>query len=850
MAKSWSRYIFHPLFISLIISILSIFLIVRNISYYKTNIVESFTVNNNGQIYYDDIDNDGNSEKLQYYHYDQIFEPTLYLYNSNNKIQSLWNFFELPIKNYKIATEDFNLDNQKEIFIFSQRNDSIFFYAFNPLNDKTPYVKRKFVTTFSGESEKLSVKIVGVYNLDNQGDLELLFYINNKYPATPRKIFAYNFNDEKLISSPNLDVNIKDQILVQDIDGDSFLDIIVSNNSVEIQGNGNQSEFIVLNHKLEFKFNPIKYHGLPSQISNAIIKDNDSLYIACLHSGSEAEVFNNLLIFNSQGNKVKEKKLLNESNSTIISYPSSQNTIIHSGNKLIFLDGSLEPVKRIQLLGNQVEYVDYLEMDLNSCEELIFHDSSDLILFSDDFNKQIKINHIGNSDFIFSVDNSIDGKSYLSAQSKNKWNLIEISRNNSLIQSGLFQALLFVIIFLIFYSILRLFRVNRNDKNKLNNLDIDIADTELETKETELVTKIIDQKLIKDLQKKDSSDIKDTQADFKTKLLDLLKDYPTIKYQFYPEDEKFLVPYEMGLTVENFFKESLEYLKELSKDGSVFVQVFKHKGHLNICTEINNKRFDKDHIKEKINFDSLVNNYSWKFDVADISEDSKIVNTTIPLKQSNKSDKIKVIIAEDHDVSLFGLLSLFKAHDDIEIIGTAKNGMEVLSLLESNKVHVVITDISMPGMDGIELSERLKKDYPEIKVIVFTMYMENWFVEQLIKNNVKGFVSKSSKVNELIGAVRNVNDGFNYYCPQFKVKFGIKGKQNGDSKAKLESLLSSEMQIIKYYAENLSKQAIAEKLNVSVDTMDSIIANILLKINAADENEIIQIAKRQKFISE
>ncbi|MCK5171650.1 MAG: response regulator transcription factor, partial [Bacteroidales bacterium] len=158
-------------------------------------------------------------------------------------------------------------------------------------------------------------------------------------------------------------------------------------------------------------------------------------------------------------------------------------------------------------------------------------------------------------------------------------------------------------------------------------------------------------------------------------------------------------------------------------------------------------------------------------------------------------------------------------------------------------------DISMPGMDGIELSRRLKNEYPNIKVIVFTMYMENWFVEQLTNNGAKGFVSKNSKIIELVGAVRNVYEGNNYYCPQFKSKFGFKGNNNGIAN-KLDSLTKNELQIVKQFAENLTKEQIAFKMDLNNNTIDTFVANILLKLNAGDEDEIIQIAKKQKFISE
>jgi DNA-binding NarL/FixJ family response regulator len=157
----------------------------------------------------------------------------------------------------------------------------------------------------------------------------------------------------------------------------------------------------------------------------------------------------------------------------------------------------------------------------------------------------------------------------------------------------------------------------------------------------------------------------------------------------------------------------------------------------------------------------------------------------------------------------------------------------------------------MPGMDGIELSEKLKNDYPDIKVIVFTMYMENWFVEQLTKNGARGFVSKNSRISELVEAVRQVSKGNYFYCHQFKSKFGLNGTSDYDSQINmLDSLTSKEMQIVEYFANNLKRKEIAAKLSVHQSTIDTYLANILLKLNAGDEEEIIRIAKKQKFVSD
>ncbi len=112
------------------------------------------------------------------------------------------------------------------------------------------------------------------------------------------KIFALNFDNNKIIESPNIDAEISGQIQVLDIDFDEKLEVIIPNKSVKIQGNGNQSQLIILNNKLEYKFEPVNFHGAASQISLSICSTTDSIFIACLNSGmNENEVFNNLMLY-------------------------------------------------------------------------------------------------------------------------------------------------------------------------------------------------------------------------------------------------------------------------------------------------------------------------------------------------------------------------------------------------------------------------------------------------------------------------------------------------------------------------------------------------------------------------
>ena len=847
MVKFWRRYIFHPLFIGFIISASLVFFIVRSIPHYKIKIIETYTVNNNGQITYSDLDNDGSAEKIHYYHYNNVFDPMLYVYDTENNIQSLWNFFESPIKNCPVYTGDFNNDQIQEIYLFTQDTDSIFLYVLNTKDVKSPYVKKQLVSAISGKMDDVEINIIGLSDLNKDGVKEFIFSMDAGYPTSPVKLFAYNFKMNKLISSVNLDVDLSNHVLITDIDNDRYMELLISNSSVEIQGNGNQTKFIVLDHRLAYKFEPVKYHGLPSKITTGLIKENDSLLFVCLHSGlNDSGIFNSLILFDQNGNKKGEKQLDFKCNLSLIENNEPASLLLLSKQKLIKLNKRLKPIKRITISkNNEVKYLGRYNMGLGKSSEFLFRDKHDLLIYYDDFKKNIKLRNIADGDMNLAIVKSKNQNKLLSLQAGTKWYLIELVKNEASVQLILIQVLVFIVILTIIYflnSFIRLKRSLKNQKNKhLKHVDYDTPE----------ITKVADNLFDKN-EHNEMPELKQYTNHFKEDMYEIVNSYSDIEIncQFYPESSSYAIETGLKQKLKTFIREILSYISNKKPQENLSLQFFNHDDRLNIVIECENKLLDYDCLETELNIGSLRKESLWQIDFAEHSEQRNLLSVSIPLKSKTKAGAIKVILAEDHDVSLFGLMSMFKMYDDIEIMGTAKNGMEVLKLLESKKADVVVTDISMPGMDGIELSGQLKKDYPHIKVIVFTMYMENWFVEQLLNHDVKGFVSKSSKMTDLIHAVHDVNDGLNYYCPQFKAKFGVQSVQTENKNHKLDSLTNYELQIIKQFADDLKKKEIAQKLNLSNEMMDSMLANILLKVNAANESEITQIAKRQKFVSE
>lgn len=183
--------------------------------------------------------------------------------------------------------------------------------------------------------------------------------------------------------------------------------------------------------------------------------------------------------------------------------------------------------------------------------------------------------------------------------------------------------------------------------------------------------------------------------------------------------------------------------------------------------------------------------------------------------------QIKVIIADDHKIFLEGLASLFKEFKDINVLATAANGEEVLRLMEQKRADVVITDINMPGMDGLKLTKEIKKLYPETKVLALTMHNESNMISTMLKNGITGYILKDSGKEDLLNAVKTVANGETFFSEEVKLTLmegmmpGKKTKQTGS----IPELSEREMEILKLIAAEFTQQQIADKLFISPHTV-------------------------------
>ena len=202
---------------------------------------------------------------------------------------------------------------------------------------------------------------------------------------------------------------------------------------------------------------------------------------------------------------------------------------------------------------------------------------------------------------------------------------------------------------------------------------------------------------------------------------------------------------------------------------------------------------------------------------------------------------IKVLLADDHTIILDGLHMVLSNDEEIEVIGTAGNGDEVLAFLERNKTDLVVLDINMPKMDGITCARILKKEFPWIKIIILTMYPQRSFVDEIIKIGIDGCLLKNNTGKELIEAIKRVMNGKSYFDT-------LKSFTDEKDEVFQFKLTKRELEIIKCLADGLSSPQMAEKLFISEHTVRTHRKNILKKTGMASTSQLVRYATEQQFI--
>ncbi len=209
--------------------------------------------------------------------------------------------------------------------------------------------------------------------------------------------------------------------------------------------------------------------------------------------------------------------------------------------------------------------------------------------------------------------------------------------------------------------------------------------------------------------------------------------------------------------------------------------------------------------------------------------------------------KIRITLVDDHQLFRNGLKMLLDSFTDLEVVSESSNGKEFLDTLAADKPDIVLMDIDMPVMDGVEATGKAMKQFPELKIIALSMFGEEDYYYRMVDAGVKGFLLKDSGINEVKEAITTIIKGGSYFSQELLYHV-IQKIKTRETESKMANLSRRESEILLKICEGLSNQEIAEELFISKRTVDKHRANLLSKTGSKNTASLILFAIRNKLI--
>ncbi len=214
--------------------------------------------------------------------------------------------------------------------------------------------------------------------------------------------------------------------------------------------------------------------------------------------------------------------------------------------------------------------------------------------------------------------------------------------------------------------------------------------------------------------------------------------------------------------------------------------------------------------------------------------------------------KIRIVLADDHKLMRSGLRVLLEQQQDFTVVGEASDGREAVALVNSQKPDVLVMDIGMPNLNGIEAAGQIAEGHPEISIVMLSMHSDESYVLRALKAGAKGYLLKDSAETDLIRAVHSVAEGKSFFSPAVSkvlLEDYVRKLKRSGSEDPYDLLTPREREVLQLIVEGKSNKDVAQLLNLSVYTVETHRSNIMEKLNLHGVPELILYAVRKGIIS-
>jgi two-component system response regulator NreC len=197
-------------------------------------------------------------------------------------------------------------------------------------------------------------------------------------------------------------------------------------------------------------------------------------------------------------------------------------------------------------------------------------------------------------------------------------------------------------------------------------------------------------------------------------------------------------------------------------------------------------------------------------------------------------EKRRIVIAEDHTILREGLCTLLSSQEDLQVVGEAGDGREAIRLVENLTPDLILTDLSMPKMNGVEAIREIRKRIPQTKILALTVHKTEEFILEVLQAGADGYIPKDASSNELMMAIRSVLMGKRYLCPSVSkvvIEGYLESRRTTKASTPWDTLTKREREILKLIAEGHKNKEVADYLYISVKTVEKHRANLMKKLD-------------------